>query len=558
MRYFYKNNEYFFIGFDYNPALVASIKKFAGAGFNPQNKEWYVPIRLQTLNEVKSWLREGGFVEEKVYRPSDWFLNYREAPQQVTPQDILEGCSCLGLKRIPRNYQAEGIAYMMNHGNCINGDDCGSGKTGMSVCLVELMDVFPCLIICPSSVKYNWKKEWAQWNPSRSVGVIDTKKKKNDDEWVKDVVVINYDLLGVKDENKLKVKFKELLRRRWGSCIIDEIHFLKNEKALRTRMASKICGKIPHVWGLTGTLTQNKPSELISPYRVLRRFKDMFGEAIDFKFRYCNAHYTDYGFDYSGFSNLEELHKLLKMGGYIRRNKRDIMKELPPVTEKIVDAPLTNQREYTKAERDLISYLEKIDVEKASNAANAPHLVMLQTLKRLSIEGKLKFIEKYIQEWLDANEESSLVVFGTHRDPLQYLAEHFKADLIQGGVSSQNKQKIVDRFIEGKCRVLFANIQSAGTGVDGLQKVCNNLFYIELPDRYTDLEQATARLERMGQQNPIEVTFLLSPDTIDKDIWDVLNDKKLVTGVINTGGSEDQLISRKFYLHKHERKEVQG
>jgi SNF2 family DNA or RNA helicase len=238
------------------------------------------------------------------------------------------------------------------------------------------------------------------------------------------------------------------------------------------------------------------------------------------------------------------------MGGYIRRNKRDVLTELPPLVEQTVDVSITNAKEYRRAESDLIAYLEKIDLEKANSAVNAPHLVMINTLKTLSIKGKLAFVQSYIKDWLEANEDEQLVVFGVHREPLQELAKYFKAPIIQGGVSADKKQQIVNEFSQRKHRLLFANIQSAGTGTDGLQDNCSNLFYIELPDKSTDLEQTNSRLERMGQKNSINITYLLSPDTIDVEMRETVKDKSLITGVVNRGQSENELLARKF-LQKH-------
>lgn len=214
----------------------------------------------------------------------------------------------------------------------------------------------------------------------------------------------------------------------------------------------------------------------------------------------------------------------------IRRNKRDVLEELPPLVEQTVDVPIVNLKEYRRAESDLLAYLEKIDIEKANNAVNAPHLVMINTLKSLSVKGKLPFMQSYIKDWLEANEDEQLVVFGVHREPLQELAKYFKAPIIQGGVSADKKQQIVNEFSQRKHRLLFANIQSAGTGTDGLQDNCSNLFYIELPDKSTDLEQTNSRLERMGQKNSINITYLLSPDTIDVEMREIVKDKSLITG----------------------------
>lgn len=551
MNYYYKDAKYWYVGFRYDERLVKEIKRFVGAGYNPENKEWYIPFTLPTVAPLQKWLHDNGFVEGMNYYPSKRVLEYQEPPVIITPEDVAIACKELGFKRMPRPYQCEGIAYMINHGNCINGDDCGLGKTGQTIATLELMDAFPALVITPASVKYNWKKEWEKWNPTRTVGVVGRKKKFNENVWQNDVIIINYDILGERGLDKPTAKFKELLKKRWASCVMDEIHFLKSEKALRTKMAKKIVKTVPHVWGLTGTLTQNKPADLIQPFTIIRRFEDIFGSTKEFKYRYCNAKMTVFGMDCSGFSNLEELHELLRMGGYIRRNKRDVLDELPPMVEQTIDVPISNTREYRKAENNLLEYLEKIDINKVNSAVNAPHLVMIQTLKQLSIEGKLPFITTYIKEWLEANEGEQLLVFGVHRMPLQQLAEYFKAPLIQGGVSADKKQQIVNEFSNGGHRLLFANIQSAGTGTDGLQDNCSNLVYIELPDKSTELEQANARLERMGQRNSINITYLLSPDTIDADIKEMVADKGMITGLVNKGGNENELLTKKFLLKKN-------
>ncbi len=551
MNYYYKDNQYWYVGFRYDERLVKEIKRFVGAGYNPENKEWYIPFTLPTVAPLQKWLHDNGFVEGMNYYPSKRVLEYQEPPVIITPEDVAIACKELGFKRMPRPYQCEGIAYMINHGNCINGDDCGLGKTMQTIMTLELMDAFPALVITPASVKYNWKKEWEKWNPNRTVGVVGRKKKFDENVWQNDVIIINYDILGERGLDKPTAKFKELLKKRWASCVMDEIHFLKSEKALRTKMAKKIVKTVPHVWGLTGTLTQNKPADLIQPFTIIRRFEDIFGSTKEFKYRYCNAKMTVFGMDCSGFSNLEELHELLRMGGYIRRNKRDVLDELPPMVEQTIDVPISNTREYRKAENNLLEYLEKIDINKVNSAVNAPHLVMIQTLKQLSIEGKLPFITTYIKEWLEANEGEQLLVFGVHRIPLQQLAEYFKAPLIQGGVSADKKQQIVNEFSNGGHRLLFANIQSAGTGTDGLQDNCSNLVYIELPDKSTELEQANARLERMGQRNSINITYLLSPDTIDADIKEMVADKGMITGLVNKGGNENELLTKKFLLKKN-------
>ena len=556
MRYYYRADDWWHIGFAYDSGLVSEVKKFNGAGYNPENKEWYVPAFIATDPMLLKWLKDNGFREGIVYTPSPRVLSYPEIPEIVNVQDVLEGCRALGLKRTPRHYQAAGVAYMLNHGNCINGDDCGLGKTGTAICVCELLNCFPVLIICPASVKYNWKKEWARWNPDRTVGVVDPKvmkRKRNTepDPWGCDVTVINYDILsGQKNERgEIKPRYKELVKRMWGGCVIDEIHFLKNDKAIRSRMAKRVCRNIPNVWGLTGTLTQNRPADLIGPYTVLRRFVEIFGDSLSFKFRYCDAKKTVFGFDWGGASNLEELYELLRMAGYIRRNKRDVLEELPPLVDEYVDVPLTNEKEYRQAEEDLMKYLKDSgEDEKAQSAINAQFLVQLNVLRQLCIEGKMAFIKRYISEWLASNESESLVVFGIHQAPLQELADTFECPVIKGGVTPAKRQEIVERFSRREFRVLICNIQAAGTGLDGLQSVCSNMVFVEYPDRYTDIEQTVSRLERMGQTMPITVTYLMASGTIDEDYRGMLESKRTITQTVNRGTSEIEFLKNKLKM----------
>lgn len=550
-RYWYIEDGYYYIGFDYSENLVREVKEFAGANYNPENREWYIPYSLLTINALRIWLKENNFSEGKIYTPSKKVLEYFEPDPIISAAEVINCCKDLNLNRIPRMYQAEGVAYMINHGNCINGDDCGLGKTTQAIMTVEILNVFPVLVITPASVKYNWKTEWKRINENREISVIEKNNKKNN--WNADVVIINYDQLYLREKSdKPKLKFKELVRVMWKSCIIDEIHFLKNRKAIRTRVAMQICRKILNIWGLTGTLTQNRPSELVMPYKILRKFDEMFDSVTAFNYRYCNAKKTKFGLDCGGSSNLEELYVLLTMGGYIRRNKREVLDELPPLVEQVVDVPITNSTEYKMAENDVIKYLQENDVNKVLGAVNAPYLVMLNTLKTLSIEGKMDFIKKYISDWLESNGNSFLIVFGTHRDPLQTLAKFFNAPIIQGGISSKKKYEIVQKFKNGIFRLLFANIQSAGTGVDGLQDICSNLLYIELPDTSTEMEQTTSRLERMGQKNSINVTYLMSSQTIDVEMMETIHNKEKVVSTINRGVENDNNRLFKIFCLNHE------
>ena len=82
---------------------------------------------------------------------------------------------------------------------------------------------------------------------------------------------------------------------------------------------------------------------------------------------------------------------------------------------------------------------------------------------------------------------------------------------------------------------MFANIQSAGTGVDGLQEICSNKIIVELPWRPSDLWQVIGRLDRSGQKFSPNIKYLLSDDSIDVEMWDMLSGKEEVITAVNKG-----------------------
>lgn len=425
-------------------------------------------------------------------------------------------------------------------------------NTGQMIITLELLGAFPAIIVTPASVKYGWRVEWSKWC-QREIEIIDSTNK--DINMNADVYVINYDILGEKyTNNKVRLRFPELLDRHWSAAVFDEIHFLKSANSVRTRAAYKLVKNSDDIFGLSGTLAMNRPVEVKQPLIVIKRFNDIFPDVRKFELRYCNAKATEYGWDVKSSNNLIELNSILRHFCYIRREKRDVLKELPPVADSYIYCDISNKREYRKAENDLIDYLSEIDIERAQKAQNAKHLVMLSTLRKLSIKGKIKAIEVFLKEWMESNEGKKILVFGHHREPLQDLSKRFDSLLLQGGTNAKKKQQIKEKFMESKVPVLFANLESAGTGMDGLQEVCSNIVFIEFPDRSTDLDQAISRLERMGQQESMNVYYTICKDTIDMHLLDFINSKRKVTEAVNKGKELEDSEAVRFLLDQYKRK----
>lgn len=540
MRYFYKSKGYYYFGFGFDRQLMAELKPLY-ARYNPANKEWYVEAELFNLQSIKRIISKYGFeeVDPSIERPFDGALS--RVPEMISRKDIEGFLPELGLLRQPRPYQIDAVYYMANHGNCINGSDCGLGKTGCTVCYCELLDIFPVLVVCPSTVKSGWKKEWAKWNPNRKVVIVSSTDKSIDR--TADVTVINYDILGNKDpkDGSIKIRFPDLMKIKFSLIVGDEIHFLKNSSSIRSKAFKKLTSKIPVVIGLSGTLILNRPSELVNILRVIKRFNEIFPDSMYYLQRYCNAKATRFGLDTTDSSNIKELNRILSHYCYFRKEKREVLDELPPTVDELVDCKINNKKIYKQAEKEFLEFLRLADKEKLSAAMRAEQLVKLNYLKQLSIEGKSKEIVSWLKDWCESNEDSKIIVFGMHREPLKSLFEKFPdSRLVTGQNSLKDKEKYLNDFkTNPKVQVLFANIQCIGTGVDGLQDICSNMAIVELPDRPTDLDQAISRLERSGQTSSVNVYYLLSDETIDKRLWKVLKEKKSVTDVTNKGFEDD-------------------
>ena len=88
--------------------------------------------------------------------------------------------------------------------------------------------------------------------------------------------------------------------------------------------------------------------------------------------------------------------------------------------------------------------------------------------------------------------------------------------ILTGETSSAQRERIKTEFVNDEnVRVIVANIQSAGVGIDGLQKACSNCCFVEFTAAPTDHWQAEDRLHRGGQEVPVNVYYLVAPRTID-------------------------------------------
>ncbi len=525
--------------FKYDKSIIGTIKAlFEDRRYDHVNRTWSAPNTPQNRAYISHMQNDYGFVEDQeVVYDFEELKRIRITTNSFT-DEVRRIINKIPFKLKPRDYQVDGVASMLNVSRCLNGDQMGLGKTGQVIVAAEVAQLYPILIVTPSSVKYNWKKEWDKWIDGKDISIID-KKEVN---FNSDIVIINYDIV--------KKHYDKIKKIKWDCIVLDESQYVKNSKSQRSKAVRNLARKIDYVFLLSGTAIMNKPSELMHQLKILKVFETEFGGWKNFIYRYCDAHHTNFGLDISGASNTFELNKRMRETCYVRRETKDIMSELPEVSQQFFEVPFTKIKDYKYASTDIVEYIRKHKGdEKAEAAENAPYLVMANELKQITVAGKITGIKQWIKDFIESTDEK-LLVFGRHTQPLEELSTLFKSDLIYGGTSAKNKLRLIESFQVNDKQILFGNIMSLGTGVDGLQDICNNVLFIELPDRPTDLSQAIARVHRSGQSNHVNVYFIFANNSVDQVMWEVLEEKREIIEAINKGKKVKKIKNMNYEIYE--------
>lgn len=433
----------------------------------------------------------------------------------------------------PKKYQIQGVRFLEGlGGRGILGDDMGLGKTYQAIAWKALhREILSTVVVCPATLKEHWCRQF-RFHAALGAEVLEgeTPYKPN-----QPIAIINYEILAKavwdpKDKRKLFPRFPwvEMLRSLDPKLIIiDEFHYIKTRQALRTKACVQLAKGCPHIIPLSGTPINNRPVEFFPTLQLVAP-KD-FSSFWKFAFQYCDPKpgFRGRGWDFSGASNLDELH--IRVSKYmIRRLKTEVAKELPPKIRTTLPICITNKKEYQKAEEDFLGWLEKMSGKEAAlRAAGAVGLTRLGALKRLAAEGKLKAAVRWIEDYLEESGEK-LIVFCVHRKILEALLEHFPTSAsIHGGVDASKRQAEVDRFEnDPKCRTFLGQLKAAGVGLDGLHRAASSVLFLELGWSFADHEQAEDRALRIGTvADSINIYYLLARDTVDEKIM-VLLEKK--------------------------------
>lgn len=429
--------------------------------------------------------------------------------------------------KILRPYQGAGLEYIILGDDIILADEMGLGKTIMAIYYLNYIQDKPykALVICPASLKINWLKECNRFLYKKTkITIINPKDEIKTAE--PGIYIINYDII---------TRFPIFLKNKFDVLILDEAHYVKNKKARRTKI---VLGETPNGGikadkriAITGTPLENRPLEF---YTILNTFMPYgFPNRMFFERRYCNGRVTKFGWDNKGHSNLEELARKVRSTVMIRRLKKDVAKDIPAKTRKLVFLDLSLSKKQKK-----LAEMSYKDIQTALKPGSANGVHIMQARRELG-EMKVKPALGYIEDVLES--ENKLVIFAHHKDVISSLLkglEHYKPLVISGKTPPNKRQGIVDTFQnDPKRRVFIGNILAAGVGLT--MTAASNVIFVEYDFKPGVNRQAEDRLHRIGQTNPVFSHFLVVNNSLDSKLLLSINEKEKVLDTVLGGFKEE-------------------
>lgn len=456
-----------------------------------------------------------------------------------------------GLNATLRDYQLRGLGWLelmtsLGLGGCL-ADDMGLGKTVTLIALhLKRTGTGPTLVVCPASLLGNWEREIARFAPGVPVRRYHGQGRSLGD--VPDGFVLT-------TYGTMRSSAESLASLRWGLVVADEAQHVKNPQSA-TAQALRTLPAAARV-ALTGTPVENNLSEL---WALLDwTTPGLLGPLTAFRARH--ARLVESGEDPEAAERLARLVRPF----LLRRRKSDpgIVPELPPKTETDRPVPLTREQAslYEAVVRESMAAIERSEgiarrglvlklLTSLKQICNHPAQFLKESPARLEgRSGKLALLDELLDTLLA--EDCSALVFTQYVGMAKLIGAHLAAravpaELLHGGTPVAERERMVDRFQEGRTPVLVLSLKAAGTGLN-LTRASHVFHY----DRWWNPaveEQATDRAYRIGQTRPVQVHRLITEGTVEDRIAELLTAKRaLADAVLGSGeGALTELTDREL------------
>lgn len=413
----------------------------------------------------------------------------------------------------------------------------GVGKTGSAIRTCDITGAVNVLTICPASTRVQWGREFERFSPmDRPMQICMPSDIPN----TSGVVTLFYDQA---------VKYIDrLMSARWDCLLIDECHHLKGRyktgkktSGYRTKAIYGFGKRFPglitkaeRTIRISGTPAPNHAGELWTHVKSAGLTDLPYW---DWVYKFCEGFDGEHGFRFTGHKNVEELKLIL--APFMRRKSKS---ELQPNLKEPMFETITVMRSDVALPPEFLALIPQIaqadeELRNALSTNNSTSQLAtlesaassLATLRRYTLMAKLPAIAEQIIDDLTNGGIQKLTIFGIHKIGIKWLAEklrNFNPVTITGDTPAEKRQPNIDRFqSDPSCRAILGNIDAMGTGVDGLQNVCDEAIFMEQSWVPSQNAQAIMRLCRIGQKNPVRARVFSLFGSVDERVTDVLVDK---------------------------------
>ncbi len=439
-------------------------------------------------------------------------------------------------------YQAEGALFAVRAGRVLIGDEMGLGKTIQAIAAAEILarhfGVSKVLVICPTSLKYQWQSEIARF-AGRESRVLSGGRAQRQKDFALD------DFCKITNYEKLKSDLDLIAAWAPELVIVDEAQRVKNWNTIAAKALKRIDS--PYAIVLTGTPLENKLEELIS----IVQFVDQHRLGPTWKLLHEHQVKDEAG-RVTGYTGLEKIGETLAPV-MIRRRKSEVLQQLPERTDQNLLMPMTEMQMIHHDENaDIVArivqrwrktkFLSDTDQRRLTCAlqnmrmsCNSTYLLDHETDHGVKADELAVLFDGLFEQ-----PETKAVVFSqwtrTHDIVIRRLeARGIGYVSFHGGVPSEKRPALIERFRgDPDCRV-FLSTDAGSTGLN-LQHA-STLVNMDLPWNPAILEQRIARIHRMGQKRPVQIVNFVSKGTIEEGMLSVLAFKRSLSAGILDGGT---------------------
>jgi len=417
-----------------------------------------------------------------------------------------------------RAYQREGFEWLAQRahwgvGACL-ADDMGLGKTIQTLALVVLRaPEGPTLVVAPTSVCSNWAQEAARFAPTLNVHVLSESDREDLMEHVGpfDLVVASYGLL---------TREADLLAKPlWRTLILDEAQAIKNPSTRRFAATMKL--RADFRLATTGTPVENTLEELWTLFRFLN--PGLLGSQKSFRLRFVEQ------------AGQRDLLKRLVRPFLLRRTKSQVLRELPPRTDLVLEVELTPE------ERGLYEAIRQRAVDRFREEESEPLAVLAELTKlrracchpRLVLGAeappsgsKLEVLLDLLQEMRQGGHRA--LVFSQFVDHLRLVREalegNFTYQYLDGSTPTPERARRIAAFQAGEGEVFLISLKAGGVGLN--LTAADYVVHLDPWWNPAVEDQASDRAHRIGQQRPVTVYRLVAKDTVEERILELHRSKR--------------------------------